>query len=70
MVDKVIFSGVTKMSKNDMEPSGQTLGHGDNADCSTPELLKTEQQYLKEVLTKCKYPAWALDRISPHFPQT
>ena len=31
---------------------------------SEPELLKTEnKRHLREVLTECKYPTWALDRM-------
>ena len=28
----------------------------------TPELFRTEIQHIREVLTKCKFPSWAIDR--------
>ena len=31
--------------------------------CSNQELLRTEPQHIREALTKCRYPTWALDRI-------
>ena len=31
--------------------------------CSNPQLLKQEEDHLHRALTKCKYPAWALNRI-------
>ena len=34
-----------------------------NTICSSPELLQQEDQHLKKVLTKCKYPVWALNRV-------
>ena len=35
---------------------GQTI-------CSSPQLLQQEEEHLHKVLTKCKYPAWALNRV-------
>ena len=40
-----------------------TLHHRANTICSSPELLQQEEHHLKKVLTKCKYPAWALNRV-------
>ena len=40
-----------------------TLHHRANTICSSPELLQHEEQHLKRVLTKCKYPVWALNRV-------
>ena len=40
-----------------------TLHHRANTICSSPELLQHEEHYLKRVLTKCKYPAWALNMV-------
>ena len=40
-----------------------TLHHRANTICSSPELLQQEEQHLKKVLTKCKYPVWALNRV-------
>ena len=34
------------------------LIHRDKVVCSTPELLRTEKQHLREVLTKFRYPMW------------
>ena len=31
--------------------------------CSKPELLQKEMDYLRKVLTHCKYPKWALNRV-------
>ena len=31
--------------------------------CSNPELLQQEKDHLRNVLTKCKYPKWALDKV-------
>ena len=31
--------------------------------CSKPELLQQEKDHLRKVLTKCKYPKWALDKV-------
>ena len=31
--------------------------------CSNPELLQQEKKHLRKVLTKCKYPKWALDKV-------
>ena len=31
--------------------------------CSNPELFKQEKEHLREALTKCKYPKWALDKV-------
>ena len=40
------------------------LHHRANTICSSPNLLKQEEQYLQRVLTKCKYPVWALNRVN------
>ena len=40
-----------------------TLTHRSKAVCSKPKLLKEELQHLKEVLMKCKYPKWAIDKV-------
>ena len=40
-----------------------TLHQRANFICSNPELLKQEEDHLNRVLTRCKYPAWALNRI-------
>ena len=40
-----------------------TLHYRANTICSSPELLQQEEQHLKKVLTKCKYPVWALNRV-------
>ena len=39
-----------------------TLSHRAKTVCSKPELLQT-QDHLREALTKCKYPKWALDKV-------
>ena len=31
--------------------------------CSSPQLLQQEDDHLFRVLTKCKYPVWALNRV-------
>ena len=31
--------------------------------CSNPELLKNELIHLKEVLSHCKYPKWAIHKV-------
>ena len=40
-----------------------TLHYRANTICSSPELLQQEEQHLKKVLTKCKYPVLALNRV-------
>ena len=40
-----------------------TLSHRAQTVCSNPELLKKEKEHLRKVLTKCKYPKWALDKV-------
>ena len=40
-----------------------TLHHRANTVCLNPKLLQQEEQHLQRVLTRCKYPVWALDRV-------
>ena len=40
-----------------------TLHHRAKTICSNPELLQQEEAHLFKVLTKCKYPAWAINRV-------
>ena len=40
-----------------------TLQHKANTICSSPTLLQQEEQHLQRVLTRCKYPVWALNRV-------
>ena len=40
-----------------------TLSHRATTVCSKPELLQQEKDHLREALTKCKYPKWALDKV-------
>ena len=40
-----------------------TLHHRANTICSSPKLLQQEEQHLQRVLTRCKYPVWALNRV-------
>ena len=40
-----------------------TLHHRANTICSSPELLQQEEHHLNKVLTKGKYPVWALNRV-------
>ena len=35
--------------------------------CSNPELLCKEMDHLRKVLTQCKYPKWALDKVNKRF---
>ena len=39
-----------------------SLHHRAQTICSSPELLQQEE-HLKQALTRCKYPAWALNRV-------
>ena len=39
-----------------------TLHHRAKTICSSPQLLKEEEDHLHRVLTRCKYPVWALNR--------
>ena len=39
-----------------------SLQHRANTICSNTELLKQEEKHLEEALTRCKYPAWALNK--------
>ena len=40
-----------------------TLLHRAKTICSNPQLLKQEEDHLYTALSRCKYPAWALNRI-------
>ena len=40
-----------------------TLHHRAQTVCSNPQLLQQEEDHLYKALTKCKYPAWVLNRI-------
>ena len=40
-----------------------TLTHRAKAVYFNPQLLKLELQYLEEVLLRCKYPKWAINRM-------
>ena len=40
-----------------------TITHRAKAEHSNPQLLKEELQHLAEVLMKCKYPKWAIDKV-------
>ena len=40
-----------------------TLTHMAKTVCNKPELLQKEMDHLKKVLTHCKYPKWAIDRV-------
>ena len=40
-----------------------TLTHRIRPVCSNSELLKTELKHIEEVLSHCKYPKWAIDRM-------
>ena len=40
-----------------------TLSHRAKTVCSNPELFKQEKEHLREALTQCKYPKWALDKV-------
>ena len=40
-----------------------SLHHRAKTICSKPELLQHEEKHLKQALTRCKYPAWALNKV-------
>ena len=40
-----------------------TLHHRAETICSSSQLLQQEEQYLQKAPQKCKYPAWALNRV-------
>ena len=40
-----------------------TLCHRAQIVCRNPELLHKEKAYFRNVLTQCKYPKWALDKV-------
>ena len=40
-----------------------TLHHRAKSVCSTPQLLKDEEEHLQKVLNENKYPTWALNRV-------
>ena len=40
-----------------------TLHHRAKTICSSPQLLQQEDDHLSRVLTKCKYPVWAINRV-------
>ena len=40
-----------------------TLYHRAETICSSPPLLQQEEKHLQKALHRCKYPAWALNRV-------
>ena len=40
-----------------------TLHHRAQTICFSPELLQQEEEHLKQVFTRCKYPAWVLNGV-------
>ena len=40
-----------------------TLSHRAQTVCSNPELLHKEKTHLRNALTQCKYPKWALNKV-------
>ena len=40
-----------------------TLSHRASTVCSKPELLQKEKDYLRNALSKCNYPKWALGKV-------
>ena len=40
-----------------------TLHHRAETICSSPQLLQQEEKYLQKAPQRCKYPAWALNRV-------
>ena len=40
-----------------------TLSHRTHTVCSNPDLLHKEKAHLRNALTQCKYPKWALDKV-------
>ena len=40
-----------------------SLHHRAQTICSSPELLQQEEEHLKQALIRCKYPAWALNKV-------
>ena len=44
-----------------------TLSHRAKTVCSKPELFQQEKKHIRKVLTKCKYPKWALDKVEKRF---
>ena len=40
-----------------------TLNHRAETICSRPQLLQEEEKYLQKALQKCKYHAWALNKV-------
>ena len=44
-----------------------TLTHKARTVCTKPELLNKDIQHLRNALTKCKYPKWALDKVESKF---
>ena len=45
-----------------------TLSYRAKTVCSKPELLQQEKDHLRQALTKCKYPNWALDKVEKRLP--
>ena len=40
-----------------------TLHYKAKTFCSSPQLLQQEEDHLSRVVTRCKYPAWAINRV-------
>ena len=40
-----------------------SLHHRAKNVCSSPELLQQEEKHLKQALTRCKYPAWTMNKV-------
>ena len=40
-----------------------TLHHRTKTICSSPHMLQKEEDHLSKILTRCKYPTWAINRV-------
>ena len=40
-----------------------SLHHRAQTICSSPELFQQDEEHLKQALTRCKYPAWTLNKV-------
>ena len=59
-----IYSGIATITYLSAKYSViNTLTHRAKMVCYKPELLQKEMEFLRKVLTHCKYPKWALDRV-------
>ena len=57
------FSGTVTITFQPSSNVIHTLSNRAQTVCSNPELLHNEKIHLRNVITQCRYPKWALDKV-------